>query len=233
MRYVLLLLVSGLNSVYAANYPVKLGNSTVIIQKQQHGKGKAFVHLHQNETTALRAAKAVIKAHGGSLLTLVHSGKRNIVFYCQQKKYEFDPNRIFSDIGIKKTLMQFGNYTQEAHAEVNKLAEKIKALLPQGKIIAVHNNESYSMKDYFPGRNLAADAQALHINQENYYRNFYLVTQKYDYFRLKKLHFNSVWQSPDASDDGSLSVYLANRDYVNVEAGYDQLAAQVTMLKQA
>ncbi len=231
--YALLLLFLGLNPVYASSYLVKIGSSIVIIQKQQHGKGKAFVHLHQNETTALQAAKAVIKAEGGSILTLVHLGRRNVVFHSRNKRYEFDPNRIFTDRGIKKSLMRFGNYTPSAHAEVKKLANKIKALLPKGKIIAVHNNEFYSLKNYFPGRNLASDARALNFNQGLSSRNFYLVTQKSDYVRLKKLNFNSIWQASEATDDGSLSVYLATRNYVNVEAGYSQLAAQVKMLKHA
>lgn len=229
----LFLFFLGIGTAYGSSYPVKIGDSIVIIQKQQHGEGKAFVHLHQNETTALRAAKTVIKTQGGSILTLVHSGKRNIVFRCRKRRYEFDPNRIFTDRGIKKTLMQFGHYTPRAHAEVKKLANKIKKLLPKGKIIAVHNNESYSLKDYFPGRSSAVEAQALNFNHRQSYRNFYVVTQKSNFFRLKKLNFNSVWQTFNATDDGSLSVYLASRDYVNVEAGYSQLAAQINMLKHA
>lgn len=224
--------VSSVNASTMHNYPITIGGSTVIIQRQL-GKGKVFVHVHQNETTALQAAKAVIKADGGSLLTLVHSGKRNIVFYLNKSRYEFDPNRIFTDAGIKKTLRQFGQYTPEAHTEVRKLADKIKSLLPSGKIIAVHNNESYSLKNYYPGHELADDAQALTINQGHFYRNFYLVTQQSDYFRLKKLNFNSIWQSKEVTDDGSLSVYLMNRNYINVEAGYGELLAQIQMLKYA
>ena len=34
-------------------------------------------------------------------------------------------------------------------------------------------------------------------------------------------------------DDGSLSVFLANRAYINVEAGYDELAMQIKMLRHA
>ena len=233
MRYALILFFLSINSIYADVYPVKLGNTTVIIKKQQHGKGKAFIHLHQNEATALKAAKSVLKSQGGSLLTLIHSGRRNIVFYHRKKRYEFDPNRIYTDLGIKKTLMRHGNYTSGAHAEVKKLADKIKTLLPQGKIIAVHNNKHYSLKNYFPGHHLASDAQALHFNQRKYYRNFYLVTRKKDYFRLKKLHYNSILQTLNVKDDGSLSAYLANREYINVEAGYNQFSAQVNMLKHA
>ena len=180
MKYGLFLLFVGLNSAFASNHPVKVGDSTVVIKQQLRGKGKAFIHVHQNEKTALRAAKAVIRTEGGSILTLVHSGKRNIVFHLHKKRYEFDPNRIFTGVGIKKTLKQFGRYTPEAHVEVKRLADKIKMLLPKGKIIAVHNNRSYSFKDYYPGKGLARDAQALNINAQKHYRNFYLVTKKDD-----------------------------------------------------
>ena len=222
-----------LTPVYAKNYPVNLGGTKVIIQQYKNGKGKDFVHLHHNEITAYKAAKAFIETDGGSLLTLIHNGERNIVFYLNNEKYEFDPNRIFTDLGIKKTLSQFGNYSPKAHVEVKKLADKIKVLLPKGKVIAVHNNKSYSLKDYLPGHELAEDAKALNFNKSNHYRNFYLVTKENDFERLKSLNFNSIWQCLNANDDGSLSVYLANNDYINVEAGFNQLAEQIKMLKQA
>lgn len=45
--------------------------------------------------------------------------------------------------------------------------------------------------------------------------------------------FNGVLQKASATDDGSLSVYLAKREYINVEAGYDQLKEQIHMLLNA
>lgn len=228
-----ILLFIGVSQVHATTYPVKLGDQTVFLQCEQHGTGKAFIHLHQNERTALKAAYAVIKSEGGSVLTLKHHGRRNVVFHLNRVKYEFDPNRIFSDIGIRKTLKQFGHYSPEAHALVAKLANAIKARLPDTKIIAVHNNEAYSLRDYYPGKESASDARALHINRDHFYRNFYLVTQQDDYLRLSTLKFNSVWQASRPTDDGSLSVYLSDKRYVNVEAGYDQLATQIRMLRQA
>ncbi|WP_332248015.1 hypothetical protein [Legionella tunisiensis] len=86
---------------YAAIYPVTLGNTKVKIIKQ-NGSGKTFIHLHENEKTALEAAKTFIKKKGGTLITLRHSGTRNIVFHLRRVRYEFDPNRIFTDRGIKK-----------------------------------------------------------------------------------------------------------------------------------
>ena len=222
-----------LSTVHAAQYSVRVGDSPVLIKQQSNGCGKAFVHLHQNETTALKAARAVVKTKGGSVLTLVHSGGRNVVFHLRHQRYEFDPNRIFTDRGIKKTLMKFGKYSPSSHREVKKLAPKIKSLLPPGKIIAVHNNETYSLKNYLPGHESACDAQALNINKRHFYRNFYLVTKQRDFVRLRQLNFNSIWQSDKAIDDGSLSVFLGRNRYVNVEAGYDQLAEQIKMLRYA
>lgn len=220
-------------AAHASQYLVHLGDTTVKIKQYHHGRGKAFVHVHQNETTALIAARNVIKSEGGSVLTLIHSGGRNVVFHLRHKRYEFDPNRIFTDTGIKKTLLQFGHYSAAAHRETKKLAVKISQLLPRGKIIAVHNNETYSLRNYFPNHDLAHDAQSLHINKRLFHRNFYLVNKRHDYLRFKQANFNSVWQSGHAADDGSLSVFLQCVHYINVEAGYDQLAEQIKMLRYA
>lgn len=233
MKYWLLLLIALMQTGCSINHKVMVGDEPVII-KQTPGKGKAYVHVHQNEQTALKAAKYAISKQGGSLLTLAHSGGgRNIVFHLNNQRYEFDPNRIYTDKGIKKTLAQYSRYTPAAHHEVKKLANKIKELIPEGKIVAVHNNSTYSLKDYLPGHKLASDAQVMHMSPQNYYRNFYLVTQLKDYVRLKMNGFNGILQKKTATDDGSMSVFLAKSQYINVEAGYDQLSEQVKMLLYA
>jgi hypothetical protein len=232
MKYSLFVSLFFYQFTYAMNHIVMVGDEKVDI-KHSIGKGKTFIHLHHNEKTALKAAQAVIQQEGGSLIALEHSGGRNIVFHLNNQRYEFDPNRIFTDMGIKKTLMDFSHYSTGAHQEVNKLANKIKQLLPKGKVVAVHNNSSYSLRDYLPGKSLEHDAQAIHHVPEKYYRNFYLVTKSSDFLRLKSKGYNGVLQKPSATDDGSLSVYLAKNDYVNVEAGYDQLVEQIKMLQHA
>lgn len=221
-----------LNLVHAETYKVKLGKTKVSILRQK-GTGKTFVHLHQNEVTALAAAKNYVAKEGGSLITLKHSGERNIVFFLEGVRYEFDPNRIFTDNGIKRTLKQFGPYTTMAHQEVKKLANKIIALLPPGKIVAVHNNRSYSIKEYLPNHALAADAKALFYLPHTNHRNFYFVTNKADFTRLKKLKFNVALQAKNAQDDGSLSYYFAGKPYINVESAYNALEAQLNMLRKA
>lgn len=233
MKFYWYLVFSTLLCACATKYPVYVGDTMVVIKTQQKGEGKHFVHLHQNEKTALKAAKIVMAQQGGSYLTLVHRGQRNIIFNLSNQRYEFDPNRIFTAAGIKKTLTEFGNYTPAAYREVKKLADTIKLLIPPGKIVAVHNNQSYSFKNYLPKNELSVQALSLNFSDPGNYRNFYLLTNRKDYERLKALNFNSILQAPHASNDGSLSIYLARRHYINVEAGYDQLRAQIKMLKCA
>lgn len=222
-----------ISNVYALDYPVTLGDTTVIIRQYHNGPGKTILHVHHNETTALKAAQAYFKTHGGTLITLVHKGGRNIVFRLNGQRFEFDPNRMFTDNGIKKTLSLYSTYTPSAQREVKKLAHQLLALIPPGKIIAIHNNQFYSFKDYLPKHRFANEAQALHFVDERHYRNFYVLTNRYDFTRLKGKPFNSVLQATTPSDDGSLSVYFAQREYINIEAGYNQLNAQIEMLKYA
>ena len=228
------LFILGGGYCYADDYVVHLGDETVVVNVMGHGLNKVFVHVHQNETTALKAAKSILKEQQGRVITLRHHGKRNIRFTLNHKQYEFDPNRIFTDRGIQKTLSQFGAYDYHAHQEVLKLANQIKKLLPRdAKVIAIHNNQYYSFKDYLPGHHLARDAACIHHIDKSHDRNFFLVTQRDDYERLKAFTFNSILQTQNVTDDGSLSVYLSNQNYINVEAGYDALKAQIQMLKMA
>ncbi|STY24880.1 protein-tyrosine phosphatase [Legionella taurinensis] len=226
----LFMVINGL--IHTDVHTVKLGDTPVKIVKQQ-GKGKTFVHLHENETTALMAAQYYVNKEGGTLITLKHSGQRNIVFHLHKVKYEFDPNRIFTETGIKKTLQQYGHYSLAAHQEVSRFASAIKHLIPKGKVIAVHNNRDYSIREYFPKHPLARDAKAINYHPNSNYRNFYFVTQPREFERLKKLQFNVALQSPKAQDDGSLSYYLGTKNYINIESAYGQLSAQLKMLYHA
>lgn len=224
------------SKVFANTQIVWLGNTPVkIIHEEKHGSltGKILVHLHENETTALQAARLYIQKHGGSLLTLQHGGTRNIQFQLHGKQYAVDPNRIFTDRGITRSLQQYSHDSADAHQAVKKLARAIVTHIPTGKVIAVHNNKTYSLRDYFPNHAMHADAKSLHYGPHSNYRNFYFVTRQQEYERLKSLHFNVALQSGHAQDDGSLSYYLGSNNYVNIEAGYGELNAQFEMLYYA
>ena len=124
MKWVVFALLILLQTGCTVTHKVMVGDEPVLI-KHTKGHGKTIIHVHNNEQTALKAAKIVVRKEGGTLITLVHSGGRNIVFHLKGTRYEFDPNRIYTDEGIKKTLAQFSYYSPEAHGEVKKLATKI------------------------------------------------------------------------------------------------------------
>lgn len=211
--------------VWLGKTPVK-----IIREMQSPTTEKTFVHLHENETTALQAARQFIHKNGGCLITLQHGGTRNIQFALGSKKYIVDPNRIFTDRGITLTLRQYSDYSVAAHQAVKKLAHAILAGIPPGKVVAVHNNSTYSLRDYLPNHPMYTDAKFVNYLAHSNYRNFYFVTRQYEYNRLKALNFNVALQADHAEDDGSLSYYLGRHNYINIEAGYGELKAQLNML---
>lgn len=212
--------------------PVTLGDSTIAIDYHP-GAGPIYVHLHENETTALQAIKKIAPLHKSAWLSLRHRGTRNVCFTLEGKSYTFDPNRIFTAQGIRLSLKKYGAYSPQAFEAVNALATKIKTLIGQRSVIAVHNNKSYSFQDYLPGHALAQDAKYVNFPMKSHYRNFILVTRHQDYCRIIKQRENVIEQHHAAQDDGSLSIYMARSAYVNVEAGYNQLSAQYRMLQKA
>ncbi|WP_246226319.1 hypothetical protein [Wolbachia endosymbiont of Madathamugadia hiepei] len=48
-------------------------------------------------------------------------------------KYEFDPNRIFDDVGAEASLKKFGNFSEGALKAVRNFAEKILDFLLPGQ----------------------------------------------------------------------------------------------------
>lgn len=232
MPYIFYLYVLLKGLFFTQVYVITIGDTPVEII-QQTGKGKTFIHLHENETTALQAAKLYVDYNGGTLITIRQHGERNIVFYLHKIRYEFDPNRIFTDKGIHDSLKLYGPYSLQAHKAVKKFANKIRSLLPPGPVIAVHNNRGYSIREYFPEHPLQADASALHYLDDSNYRNFYFVTRQLTFDKLKNLSFNVALQAKKPNDDGSLSFALSKKNYINIEAAYGELNMQIKMLYMA
>lgn len=212
---------------------VQLGDSTVVIRRENYGPGKIFVHLHANEVTALKAARLVAQKQGGQVITLVHDKSRDVYFKYHGRHYAFDPNRIFTHQGRINTLKRHHCYQKKVEGLIAQFAKHILACIPDGPVVAVHNNKDYSLKDYFPHHKLHKEAKYVFKSKKNHFRNFFLVTQERDFRRYCRLGFNVVHQAPHAKDDGSLSIMFAQKKYVNVEAGFNQLKQQQTMLEKA
>src|SRR5208282_4014621 len=114
-----------------------------------------MVNVHHDETTSVVAGLANLKEKGGRLIEFVHPGARLVAFRIEGQIYTFDPNRIFSDAGIKATLERFGNWSPAAHAASKSCATEYVsyfALEKEAVIIALHNTTDgvFSIKSFLP-----------------------------------------------------------------------------------
>jgi len=218
-----------------------LGTTTVTIQVTEKAGGLTYFAPHDDENTAVQAAKSVITQSGGKLIELKHSGTRNVRFVLGGRRYEFDPNRMFSDVGIRATLRAqgAGNYSSAAHVLVAQLAKAVLSEIathrrPHTPIVALHNNTNgaFTINSYVNG-NLQKEAVRVSVNNHLDTDDFFLVTSSRLFTTLCAQHQNVAEQSARPSDDGSLSVYAAKvgMPYVNVEAQDGHLSIQLSMLK--
>ncbi len=215
----------------------KLGNTKVNIAKYS-GKTQNYIllNVHENETTSINAARDIALKHGGDFLFLNTRGNRNISFELDGSVYTFDPNRIFSSTGVRKTLENLGNYSKNAESEVNDFAGFILSKIISGSkcIIAVHNNTdgSYAADSYYG--EYKRDGKKININKSEDYDDFFFVTRDEEFEYLKSKGYNVILQDNDnVRDDGSLSVYCGKNGipYVNVETQNGKYGKQYEMIE--
>ena len=219
-----------------------LGDTQVsaIVHQNQSG-WPTMLNVHEDEQTSVKAGKASVQQHGGRLIELSHTGVRLITFSLDKQMFAFDPNRIFSDGGIVATLNKHSTYSEAAHMEIKSFAiQYVKrfSLEKEPVIIALHNTIDgiFSVESFVPGAELGAEAAAVHVDRDRSKFDFFYVTERrfHDYLKARK--FNVVLQDNEqATDDGSLSVYFAQRKipYINIEAEMNHLDNQIEMVQAA
>ena len=218
---------------------VHVGDTAVqLVSTEKRPILMTFVSIHENEQTAVAACRRLIGHFGGRLIELKAQAKRLVTFTLNGGGYTFDPNRIFTDVGIEKSLRRYGTYSKPARAAVAQLRETLLNVIRKNlrpPVIALHNNSNgaFSIDSYKPGAPLRDEASRIATNQKLDPDDFFLVTEADLYDRLRTGGFNVVLQSPRPTDDGSMSEYCQqNRlPYVNVEAEFGHLAEQYKMLE--
>ena len=233
------------DSLQTTLHVLSLGDSTVTlaVHENPNGEGEAnsggvlnALVLHDDENTAVEAGLAFIEVHGGRVVDLQAQGERNVAFTLDGQAYRFDPNRMFSRVGIRRTLEAQSTYTPEAAAIVRTFADSVLAVFaPEGVVVTLHNNtpERYSALSYAPDGEYADDAAAVFIQPEGDSDDFFFATDLELYSALTEAGFNAVLQNnASVTDDGSLSVLAAayGWPYVNVEAEHGHLEEQQTMI---
>lgn len=220
----------------AASY--RLGSANITLNLFESGGGKTtFFAPHEDESTAVEAAKDAVRKFGGRLFWLTHGGGRNIRFSLRDEKYVVDPNRIFSNKGAEASLTALGNYSDGALYEVRVFADAVlsKVFSKTGLIVGMHNNseKNYSALSYLNGGELEHDAQKVSVVEGSDPDDFFFTTWSKIFSGLEKKGFNAVLQKRGIADDGSLSVRCqrSGLPYVNVEAQHGHEKKQEEMLR--
>jgi len=238
----LALLIAGCATSNSNNTTLRIGNTKVSVLVEQRGAAApTMINVHDDEDTSVRAGQQILRESSGRLIQLSHSGHRLVTFQLDGLTFRFDPNRIFSDTGIRETLTRRGAYSPEAHQAVAHFAAK---LIKQFKldaepvIIALHNTDGrgLTIHSYLSTNELSSSSTQVHVNPQQAVGDFFYVTDRRFFDYLKVRDFNVTLQDDaNVPDDGSLSVYFARRGipYVNVEADVTRLEAQTEMVRVA
>lgn len=218
-----------------------IGTTTVTFQQTcgTPQPGISWVHVHENETTAVATAKAIIDSlQQGCFVTLQHSGNRYVSYQLAGKQYKFDPNRIYTPKGLAATLKANGSFTKAGFKAAQQLANTFISTYVHGNrlVIAMHNNTDgggLHIKSYLPGGDYANDAAEVYVNDAADIDDFFYTTDKRIFDFLKAKGFNILLQNnATVTDDGSLSVYCGQQGmaYLNIEAQQGHLAEQKAMM---
>lgn len=196
-----------------------------------------LLSLHEDEQTAVAAAHTLLQRRGGRLVELRSTGKRLLSFGLGGRLYRVDPNRIFTDPGIDKSLRYYSQITPAAHQAVVLFRQKLIeiAFAKKATVLSVHNNApgGYSVDSYKPGGSLAQDAAQVHTAAGRDPDDFCIVVNPALFQRMQKAGLNVVLQSATPADDGSLSVWCqqAGKPYINVECRHGHRAEQLSILE--
>ncbi|HRN48018.1 MAG TPA: hypothetical protein PK110_02255 [Niabella sp.] len=197
-----------------------------------------FVSLHENENTAI---DAFVLADSGfsnyTLIQLKQNGERLVKYKIRGKDYSFDPNRIFTEMGIKNTLKNYNEkYPKRLEKDLKLFSDSLLQIfrrkVQNGYIVALHNNtdSSYSILSYLNSK----DAEDVYINENEDIDDFFFVTARSEFEYFKSMGRNVALQSEGVEDDGSLSVYCQKNGipYINIEAQHGHLQKQAEMINE-
>jgi hypothetical protein len=217
----------------------KLGDRNISFKVIQYGPPSdvCCINLHDDETTAVNAARSILEQRGGTIIKIENNAQRMVRFNFKGIAYCFDPNRIFSEKGIGTTLTANGKINPLAIIEVQKFASALLDMIPDSTscVIALHNNSngSFSVKTYERGGKRETDAKQVYADNWQDADDIALTTDETIFNKMASFGYNSILQDNiNVNKDGSLSVYYGelNRRYINIETQHGKTAQYKEML---
>ena len=204
-----------------------------------------FFHMHENEVTAKATGSEAVRKNGGTFMYLDHSGTgRNMTVRLDNVTYEFDPNRIFTDKGLRERTSPTPTaaHFQKLKLFVNWLERNI--LLGRQKrkfstLVALHNNTDDDahgelLSILTEKKLIDIDNRLVNINPQWDIDNFFIATQKPTYDRMVQTfnpNISLIMERP--RDIGYLSNWAINRqiDFVTIEAQHSDSVANRRMIE--
>lgn len=232
-----LLLWSQVNGISYISKKLNLPKRKIEVRIHKNGNGPVFFNMHDDENTSSMAMLQILQNNPGTYIELLHTGARNISFKKGRRSYTFDPNRIYTDEGIKATLERGGRFDQKGLKEVRNFAHKLLDIVLEESpnyIFTLHNNtpENLTVYSFAPGREYQNDAAYIFADTTMDHDDFVLVTTRimYDFFSASNI--NTVLQNQNPTNDGSLSVWAAlnNIPYLNIEAEHGHIEQQKQLI---
>ena len=218
----------------------QLGDIRVPIQRLQYGTRNDIIciNVHDNERTSVEAAREILQSTGGTLIRIENRKQRLIRFRFRGVGWAFDPNRMFSRVGIEQSLMENnGRKRREVIDEIEKFASFILQQIPDSAqcIVALHNNtnDAFSVLSYKEGHDRERDAREVSHQEGQDIDDIILTTDEALFRKMGELGYNAIWQdNENAKRDGSLSIWSGEngRRYINIETQHGKLGQYVEMM---
>lgn len=226
-------------SLSKVTHTIYLGDEKVWVDIYgQPGTGFTLLNLHDDENTAAEAGKAFIEKYDGRLIELRHGRGREVVVRLEGKLHRFDPNRMFSDAGLRKSLEYFRNYSDNIFAIAANFRDSLTDLFAVREgmaVIILHNNtpDKMTIKDFRPGEWYGEDTREISINPERDPDNFFVVAQNDLFAALDLKGYNVALKAHNPPDRGMVMDYFEHLEVlcVTVETEHDKLAEQAEMLE--
>jgi len=195
-----------------------LGDSKIKFDYYLNKPGYFLFMPHPDELSPFQVANNFKKDFN---FLRIKGSAREVFFSFKNKKYFFDPNRIFIKIGIERYFKKTG---QALPQEVVNLLLRfgqilIKKVEYKKTIIALHSNIGKGFNINYYKNN--PEAKEMYVNIKEDPSDLIVVTEKKDYDYLKSLKYNVALQNKVSQkiNDGSLSVFAKQKGirYFNIE----------------
>lgn len=217
---------------------LNIGDSTIIINHQYIEKDSAVIYLniHEDEQTSIEAIRKFNKTKAVNFTFIQQNKTRRINFNIKQKNYSFDPNRIYTRKGRRKTIepKQFLKFRPRV---ITKFIANhvIKIIKKYDVIVTLHNNTdvNYSIKSYLTGEDESENTAEVYVNETWDADDFVYTTEKTYFDYLKAEGVNVILQKQsNYVNDGSLSIYCGKKKikYINIEAQKGHLNEQLKLI---